>query len=282
MKTCINPVIKKYEILFDKKIPKKLNGDFVAYDTTDVNQQIYYELSAFKKFSKSAKWNQGDLSGLFSPRFALKARISHSQINSFISENPEYDIYLFHPYPRELSIANSFLDLAELEHPGITKALKEVWLKLYYSPLPSVDAQTDKILCCHCNYFIANSFFWQDYSIHIKRYMDYLKSREGEMLTRDSSYTLSRVNQKTAPLGVFVFERTLSHFLKFNKNKYKVANYTYMTDYEPPELFDGEKAYVKKLLNYINQEPSDNISSRRSEAIKQYYNHRKKVYKIYE
>jgi hypothetical protein len=275
------PGNKMYEIFFEKDQQKKLDNCFEIYDASHVNRKDYRELSAFENFCKTGGWAHEGLSGLFSPRFYEKTAISGNQIKSFIDEHPAYDIYLFHPYPYELSLANLFLELAEHEHPGINIALKEVWINLYNSTLPALDAQTDKMLCCHCNYFVANSFFWRDYAIYVEKYMAYLKSPNSEMLKRKSTYTLNNANKDTVPMGVFVFERSLSHFLKFNENKYQVANYSYMTDYEPPELFNGEKSYVSKLLQYIYQKPSDNISSFRSDAIKQYYNHRKRKYKTY-
>jgi len=265
-----------FEILYATGQHPSLGSDFLGFDAVSVNKSIYRELFAFGDFVRQERWLHYDLSGLFSPKFFSKTGISQSDYMSFIVDNPGYDVYLFHPYPRELSLANHFLELAELEHPGISRALSDVWCSIFRFPPSLVDAHVDKRICCHSNYFLGSQRFWIEYSVFVSRFIQFMESAEGWILREFTPYTLTKSCDRALPLGVFVFERALSIFLKSKTEEFRVINYAYSgRDWSPPEIFAGEEKFVNELLGMVEAVDQSKRSGAYTAALHTYYNYRR-------
>ncbi len=250
----------------------------MPFNAVSCNRPLFRELSAFLAFAESRQWARHDLSGLFSPRCLEKLGVSATQFNSFVTENPGFDVYLFHPFPRERLIANHFMELAELEHPGITSVLSSVWDVLFGRYLPIVSSVDDADLWCHCNYFLGSRRFWQEYSVFIQDFMRLMESKSelaGRLLEL-TPYSLSKTSDDFLPLSVFVFERSLTHFLADRNGGLRVANFFSMMDsWKPPELFAGEESVVNDLLQGVNQLPLHLNQVGRELAVSTYYFRRK-------
>jgi len=246
--------IGAYELLYEDGQLPILGGEFLNYDTSDINQSEFRELLAFERFCQSDMWSHHDLSGIFSPRFFDKTGISGEMLINFIDVNPNYDVYLFHPYPLELLVQNNFLDLAELEHPGIQKVLHVVWEKIFGEELPQIRLPHDRMVCCHCNYVIASPHFWSLYAKFVQSFMALLDSDVGNLLRETTPYTLTKTKDASLPMVVFVFERVLSHFIKRFIPVDRVINFAYaQSNWRPIELFPNENYFVRELLNVCKQ-----------------------------
>lgn len=267
-----------YQIAYDSKSENKFSDDVTIFDISSKNLPQFREINALKLFTASKPWLKHRYTGLFSPRFNEKTLIDHNQINDFIAAKQGADIYLFHPYPLEFSIANGFLDLAELEHPGITNALKEVWHKVFNAELPYVSCSDDASLICHCNYFVASEKFWRKYSDFLASYWDLLIT--GNNTLRDNSdYTLTKTKSNILPLGVFVFERALSLFLKHHEEEFVIKNFSdWDKNHKFPELFERESEFVEATKNTLFLYSNEKQVEIRKSAIKYYYEVRKQLY----
>ena len=267
-----------YELIYLVGQKPILGKPFRAYDYSDIHQSQYRELLAFESFCQNKIWSEYDLSGLFSPQFFDKTGINSHSFESFIFENPGYELYLYHPYPLELSIQNSFLDLAELEHPGITELLSWIWHKIYGENLPQINLPISRHICCHCNYILATPKFWAAYNIYVSSFMDLLRSDEDCMMTRLTPYNLSRTTDTSLPISVFAFERSLSHFIHQFIEPTKVINYAYsQNNWVPNELFQNEIQFVQELqMKYHMGETEElNIHKNNILATEAYYRFRR-------
>lgn len=272
-----------FEILYLPGQTQRLPEPFQGFDVSDINEAPYRELQAFHRFAKERAWNRHEYSGLFSPRFLAKTGLTSQAFVRFMREHPGHDIYLFHPFPRELSIANHFLELAEMEHPGITAGLDYVWSQVMECRRPDILLPEDAIHCCHCNYFVASKRFWSEYGRFVERFMELLNSRDDGPLHALTPYTLSKADEQQLPLAVFVFERSLSLFLKHHDHRWATVNLAYTPDarWSPPELFPGEDPYVAHLGAEISNgsENAAELQLRRRAAVHTYYQHRKELFK---
>jgi hypothetical protein len=241
-----------YELLYKDGQQPVLGEPFLSLNTASFNQSDLRELLAFEHFCQQRIWEQHSLSGLFSPRFTQKTGITGTQLQEFVDNNPGYDAYLFHPYPRELQIQNTFLDLAELEHPGITSALDQVWQLVLGRRRPTVELPQQKHICCHCNYILGTPWFWQAYSQFVQGFVSLLRKPQGQFLLQITPYTLSKTNDSQLPMAVFVFERALSHWIAEQINPAQVLNYTEIcNDWLAPEVFADEADFVFKLKSVV-------------------------------
>lgn len=267
--------IGAYELIYEEGQCRLLGESFIPFYAVSVNRPIYRELSAFLEFSKCRQWEIHDISGLFSPKFYEKSGVSGGQFDSFLKTNPGFDLYLFHPFPRERSIASHFLELAELEHPGITSALRSVWNSLFGRDLPVVDSVNDGYLWCHCNYFLGSRKFWEEYSLFVQNILELMESGCCDFLLELTPYTLSKTVDSFLPLGVFVFERSLTHFIADRRDQLKIVNFSSTSNWMPPELFAGEAEVVKDLLQGIESVPQYAAQYARELAVKSYFYRRK-------
>jgi hypothetical protein len=260
--------IKLYEIKYDLSDRSKIDDGFIVYDAVNINNPEYYELPIFDQFSKKNLLDEFNYAGLFSPRFNQKTGLKSQDLIDFVLKNPNFDIYLFHPFPLELSISENFMDLAELEHPGITEELKSVWIEIFKSPLPLVKSKEDLNICCHCNYFIANKLFWNIYSDFVIKFNSILKEKK-------TPYNLSAKDSHYLPLSVFAFERALTHFLK-DHPQLKVVNFaTKENSWNQIELFNGEREFCNNIRNLIDESKPELRVKLFRQATKAYYEYRK-------
>lgn len=271
-------MIGLYEIGYSRGKPRQLDESFQRYDSSDVNNPPYREIPAFYKFASSNLWRGEGYFGLFSPRFTIKTGVTGTEVERFIHQTPGYDIYLFHPYPREILIANEFLSLAELEHAGISDALNNVWINIFGRPRPLVHLKNDFALCCHCNYFVANQRFWNGYSKFVKRFYAYLFSEEGSVLRSYTEYTLDTSGDTHLPLGVFAFERCLTLYLSMKREEISSVNYAFANQaWSPVDSFYDEEQYCSTLMKRVRAAIESGTYSARAYdlAIAAYYNYRK-------
>lgn len=239
-----------YELLYEDGQQPTLGSPFLSLNTANFNQPDLRELLAFEYFCQHRLWAQHSVSGLFSPRFTQKTGITGTQLRQFVLNNQGYEAYLFHPYPRELKLQHTFLDLAELEHPGIIAALDQVWQILLDRQRPTVQLPQQQHICCHCNYILATPVFWQAYSQFVFSFMHLLRSPEGQFMLQPSPYTLSKTTDRFLPLAVFTFERALSHWIAQQLQPAQVLNYfDNRNDWCAPEVFPGEADFVRNLTS---------------------------------
>lgn len=193
--------------------------------------------------------------------------------------NPGYDAYLFHPYPRELELQNTFLDLAELEHPGITASLDQVWQVLLGRQRPTVQLPHQQHICCHCNYIMGTPRFWDSYSQFVLGFVNLLRTPQGQFLMQATPYTLSKTNDRSLPIAVFVFERALSHWIAEQLEPEQVLSFTGISnDWHAPEIFPGEADLVRKLNSVFDLplQPQTPITiNQKALATQAYYCYRK-------
>lgn len=268
-----------FEIRYRSDQKPALPPPFQVFDATAVNQPAYRELSAFERFVGDRIWDQYAHTGLFSPRFLEKTGLDVQTFLRFMDDHPEQDVYLFHPFPRELSLANHFLELAELEHPGITAALDHVWCRLQGQVRPDLRLPQEALLCCHCHYMVGSRRFWSAYGSFISGFMDLLRREAAGPLHASTPYTLSRTEDTHLPMAVFAFERSLSLFLAQHKGRWRVANFsqTPIAGWVPPELFTGEAELVNQLQARMQGVNGEQAESARQLAVRTYYEHRRRV-----
>lgn len=260
--------ITLFEAYYSDCQKKSLDPGFELYDSREINEHLYREVPIFKKFCLTSSWSGSEYSGLFSPRFTEKTGLTSDHIRDFIYSKPGADIYLFHPFKYELAVSSDFMQLAELEHPGIKGELNNIWREIFSQNLPIVDSRNDFNLCCHCNYFVANKSFWGEYSKFILEFsQNWLKSD----LTQ---YSLAKDGMLNLPMSVFMFERALTHYLK-DHTEFAVENYSAHSDWEQIELFKGEKLFCDELIAKILKSPETERSELFDLATKAYYFYRR-------
>jgi hypothetical protein len=269
-------LINLFEIRYSHSKKYTQDPGFIFYDALESNNSALREYPFFLKFANGIAFDNINLYGLFSPRFNEKTKLSSNEIKIFLNDNPGMDIYLFHPYPYELSITNDFLKLADLEHPGIVNEINKFWNYLYNKDAPHIQIPKYLKYCCHCNYFVANGVFWKKYKYFINKFSEYCRIKKPDLIFSETDYNLSLNTTKKLPMLVFVFERLLTFFLVENLNTFSVVNYMFSDRWDPPELFDGEAFFVQELRKKLLWGSVRGLNEKATSiAVEKYFNLRK-------
>lgn len=240
---------KIYQVNYSKSCDTMKGVDFIINNVE--SDPKYRELPAFLNFVKEKKYNLSSYSGILSPAFQNKTKISVKKMKNIIRKNPGYDVYIVHPYSREIELADHFMQLAELEHPGISKLMNSLWLEFYGENSPRINLPDHSEYCLHCNYFVANKEFWDEFSLLIKFFCGNISHLGGESRV---PYNLSRTSDLELPISVFAFERLFTHFLFFKREKYRLFNIGIECNMEFPEVFQGESLLIDNLKKYIESD----------------------------
>lgn len=236
------------KILTIKYNNKIINDDI--FDIEKVNIPKLREFNAFKKYCKEEEYKNYNYSGIVSSKFQKKTGLT---IEDALKEiDSEFDIILYHPYPLELKIQTDFLQLAELEHPGLTIALNKLWKEIYSEELPKIKLNENILFCVHSNFFVGNQDFWNKFSEDIKKIDELLESNNIDYLFSQTSYNLTDNKEFILELFPFVFERYLTHYLFKNKSTFKIKNISLSEHFKPVPLFTYEEMLVNTLLKINN------------------------------
>lgn len=253
---------------------RKPGPDLNVLDVSKDNIAEFREYNAFRTYCLDALYLTSDYSGLVSPKFEQKTGLSLNKALEHADET--VDIILFHPYPLELTLQSHFMQLAELEHPGITSKLNKLWYKIFGSDLPRVSLPECVLYCCHCNYFLANNRFWRSYSLVIKKIDELFCSGELDEFLYDSSpYNLRTDTDKMVSFFPFMFERLLTHYLYDNRENFVVRNISLDTDFFPVPVFKGESKIVSFLRFILFLDNKNLYGFKASVATRIYYYVRK-------
>ena len=268
---------KLLTIQYDNNI--KSETGINVLDVTEDNIPDLREYNAFRKYCLDALYLSSDYSGLVSSKFENKTGLSINEALGYADKT--VDIILFHPYPLELTLQNNFMQLAELEHPGITRKLNKLWYKIFGSDLPRVHLPENVIYCCHCNYFLANKKFWDSYSLVISKMDELFSNGElDEFLYDASPYNLRTDAEEMVSFFPFMFERLLTHYLYDNRDNFVVKNISLETGFDPVHVFknEGKFVYFLKFIFFFNKRGLRNFKM--TVATRIYYYVRKHIFNI--
>jgi hypothetical protein len=188
------------------------------------------------------------LTGLFSPRFRQKAKISGSQLIDHIEANPGASVYIvnahgFLPY----FAYNVWMD-RESMHPGLigrAQALLDasrVNLQLSETPRHAPDQ------VCYNNYWVGTERFWDDYVGGVLNPIAEFLEREPQSEAALSVFAPT-FHYEPAPFLPFIIERLFSTYLSHAKPKV-VA---YPTDPLGSCRYDFERDIVSFVRNRVTR-----------------------------
>jgi len=243
----------------------------IPYYSTNINKSDYADCILFNHLKNQSPLEREfliqrkvyniidqyeDYVGIFSPKFVQKSNLSFSFVKSQLKKNPNYDVYLFNPFPLNSYFTFNVWDHAEVRHPGITNAiLKDIPAKLLNGrPISKIGRMRNDITL-YCSFWIGNNRFWKEYMSFLLPIYEYLLDKE---LLDDPKYCCSIFQNSYFP---YIMERLLSTFLYFN-NDFNVWSYQYPKSkieeqYDLPFLPDFYKK-TKDIINDYDQKKKIN------------------------
>jgi hypothetical protein len=201
---------------------------------------------------------QQDLTGLFSPKFALKARISGDRFLEFVHSNPDADVCLINPFPQlRYSSFNSWMH-GENAHPGLMERAQalldacDVKWSIKDAPRQGAD------VLCYCNFWIGTEEFWDEYVGKVLvPIATFLEENSQDPMAR--SILQPTIHSDNSPFLPFIAERLFSTFLSLNSSV-NISSYPIMgedvLDYCVTEYERDVVRYMQEAVDLSDQKKS--------------------------
>ena len=162
--------------------------------------------------------------GLMSPKFGRKTKITGAQFLDFVRANANSDVCFINPFPHLAYISFNGWMQGEIVHPGLMVQAQRlldasgVALKLADAPRQGPD------VLCFCNYWVGTEKFWDQYvGGLLLPIAEFLEKNPTHPVT--SSVFTPTLHTDPAPFLPFIIERLFSTYLCSGIHAVKASGY---------------------------------------------------------
>jgi len=189
----------------------KLDPAFVWQDVTQDGRKEYWEIALFVRMYHSGQYRKADYTGMVSPKFGEKTRITGADFLRFVERNPGYDVYFINPYPCEAYYSFNVWEHGEICHAGLMTIAQDLFDRAGIGWDIATLGRNSHATLLYCNYWLGNERFWDRYMAVILRLLQTIEDlparARDRLFARDPNYP-------TAATAVpFIFERVFSTLL---------------------------------------------------------------------
>jgi len=162
-----NPVTTKgigiYEPIYLKS--QSLSSESAIPYVHSSNKQFsrWREFRIHVEMYRSRLFKEHWLTGLFSPKFRLKTKITIEEFIRFCTDNCDSDVIFINPFPQLAYFSFNIWMQAEANHPGIVDVSRRLLLDAGVDlEINTTERHNNKILA-YSSFWCGNSVFWNSY-----------------------------------------------------------------------------------------------------------------------
>lgn len=202
-----------------------LDPAFIPLDNTSNERPDWSEYWPISRFFAIGSFSEDDYYGFFSPKFAIKTKLSGESVFNFIEQQKsESDLFAFSPYFDGNAFFINIFEQGSFNYPGLNETFKAA--VLHFFPNLNFDGMaTDSRSNIFCNYFVAKPRFWQAWLRICNSLFEISEANKtllGKMLNFQINY-----NGTHSPSKVFVIERVATLLLATDR-RWKAAHFNPM------------------------------------------------------
>jgi hypothetical protein len=191
-----------------------------------INNQHPYkrELQAYVHMFNNGFYKHNGHTGLFSPKFELKTKVSFTQFIEFCESNQDSDVILINPFPQIKYWASNAWMQGEFMHPGLVKIAQDLLCAAEIDlEVNTQDRHSDDYLC-FCNFWVAHGWVWESFVGHVLvKLNDFVDDHPQHPAVRAANAGTQHTSE--ACFLPFITERLLSSWLFANRSKLKIARF---------------------------------------------------------
>jgi hypothetical protein len=216
-----------YQICYSQETFNQVPEGFLALDYLSNDRPDWREFWPIREFLKNNHLSENVMYGFFSPRFFEKTKLNHESIQQYLSANyTNEDIVTFSPFWDLGSIFQNIFEQGDFFHGGLLKVFQE-FANQYLSGFEMNNLYTHSKNNIFCNYFIANSKFWNEWlkvADLLYAASDDPQSSLHAAMNKDTNYDGYQL-----PMKIFIQERLATYCL-LSQPSIKALNYsTFLT-----------------------------------------------------
>ncbi|AOJ11798.1 hypothetical protein WS71_17035 [Burkholderia mayonis] len=211
-----------YEPLY--RAGQELSGDaFLPWEIADNRAASWREFRILVDMYRQGVHRRHAATGLFSPKFSLKAKITADEFTRFADGQPDFDVCFINPFPQLPYWSFNAWMQGEHVHPGLSAAAQALldvsgigW------NLERVPRQNAGVLA-YCNFWIGTPRFWDAYVGGVLvPIAEFLETNPEHPAAR--AVMIDTTHTDSAHFLPFIVERLFSTYLSFNQSC-KVSSY---------------------------------------------------------
>lgn len=229
---------------------------FLPIDFRENTRPSWREFHLYVEMYRRGLHQKHLMTGLFSPKFRLKTRMSGERFLDFVRSHQSFDVCFVNPFPQLAVISRNVWMEGELAHPGMLERAQNLLDACGFSiDLSATPRQASDVLC-YSNFWVGTAGFWEKYVggllIPIANFI--CKNSDQEVvraLFDDTEHT------SESPFLPFIIERLFSTFLSFNPDIHCAA-----LELDPEEMALNEMElelvrYNKRVIPELSGEGTD-------------------------
>jgi hypothetical protein len=231
----------------------------------DNSHPEWREFYLITEIFKSIKWANCEYSGVLSPKFRMKAKITIKDFKSFVNANSGHDVYFINPFPQMAYFYFNIWDQGEIFHPGITHITQRLLNAVGIPWELDKVGRTSHELLGYCNYWVGNKKFWQEYVGNVLNPIRlFLEKNKDPGLIREL-FSLT-THSTPSPMFPFIIERLFSTFLHFSPD-IKCMHYPSENLTESYCLNDVEEQILRYVKSFIDQMDANKVVNHTERAL---------------
>lgn len=224
----VRPRFAMFQNVYAEGQEKTIDPAFIPHDGTRNTRTDYREVALFVRMYHAGQHKAAEYTGIVSPKFGDKTRITGADFLRFADRNPGYDVYFINPYPINAYYSFNVWEHGEICHAGLVAIAQDLFDRAGIDcDLAALGRNSHKTLL-YCNYWLGNERFWDRYvdlTLRLLHAAEALPPR-----ARARLFALDPDYPDPVPLLPFVFERLFSTLLLLDPSL-KACAYPHSRDY---------------------------------------------------
>jgi len=197
-------------------------AEFLPLVRVDNSRPEWREFKILIDMYRNGDHLRHDYTGLFSPKFTLKSRISGARFLEFVQSHPDSDICFTNPFPQLAYWSYNVWMQGEQAHPGLTHSTQAL---LDASGLDWTIADTPRhgpASLAYCNFWVGSPRFWDEYvGGTLLPIADFLEANPSHTAAR--AVMLDTTHTDPAPFLPFIVERLFSTYISLHPEVSRAA-----------------------------------------------------------
>jgi hypothetical protein len=233
-------------------------ADFLPFVRADNARPEWREFKILTDMYRNGEHLRHDYTGLFSPKFTLKSKVSGSAFLDFVQRHDGADVCFINPFPQLAYWSFNVWMQGEQAHPGLSRAAQAL---LDASGVDITIADTPRhgpSTLAYCNFWVGSRRFWDEYVgktlLPIADFLEANPSHEAAIgVMTDTLHT------DPAPFLPFIIERLFSTYISLHP-ELSVAAYAFDTKAVREYCInDFERLLFDRVQTKIEQADSSGI-----------------------
>jgi hypothetical protein len=203
-----------FQNVYSDAVVSSLDPDFLPVDGRGNARTEAREIGLFLRMFHTGLYRCAPLTGILSPKFNAKARITGAAFLQFIRRNPGYNVYFINPDPQCIYYSFNVWHHGEVCHRGLMALAEILFDRAGYDTRLISEPRDAHATALYCSYWVGDEQFWHGYLAMIIRLMQALQTLPERLSQR--YFAFDPEYPDPVPMTPFIFERTFSAYLHSN------------------------------------------------------------------